>query len=151
MKLKTLVLVGFIILVASCSPQENKTKDMKYTSAITFLYYEDFNYGMHFEDVLGLKLVMNQDFARVYDVNQKAFLGMVKKKAHDEASGNTLFSLTTKDVDAAYKRVRQLEVYNLTEVMHFESIPLKSFFFEDKEGHKFEIQQFLDKDDVLKF
>jgi len=125
---------------------------MKYTSAITFLYYEDFSYGKKvMEDILELELVMEQNFARVYKVNEKAFLGMVKKRDKDESSGNTLFSLTTRNVEMEYKRLRQFEVYNLTDMMYFESIPLKSFFFEDKEGHKFEIQQFLDEEDKQRF
>ena len=125
---------------------------MKYSSAITFLYYEDFSYGIDFiENILQLDLVMDQGFARVYQVNEKAFLGIVQKKDSSEVSGNTLFSLSTNNVDNEYKRVKQLEVYNITEIKHFESIPLMSFFFDDLEGHKFEIQQFLKEEDVQKF
>jgi hypothetical protein len=125
---------------------------MKYTSAITFLYYEDFTYAAKFfEDVLQLELVMNQDFARVYLVNEKAYLGIVKKRDKVEGPGNTLFSMTTENVEDEYKRISQLEVFNLTDILYFESIPLKSFFFEDKEGHKFEIQQFLKEEDTNRF
>jgi hypothetical protein len=125
---------------------------MKYSSAITFLYYKDFAYGTDFiENVLQLDLVMDQGFARVYQVNEKAFLGIVEKKDGNEVSGSTLFSLTTLNVDAEYKRVKQLKVYDLTEIKHFESIPLRSFFFDDSEGHKFEIQQFLNEEDVKTF
>ena len=153
MKLKILIpLIGLIILVTGCIHKKARVGDMKYTSAITFLYYEDFSYGIDFmEDVLQLDLVMDQGFARVYEVNQKAFLGIVQKRDNDTVSGNTLFSLTTKNVESEYTRVRQLDVYNLTEMKHFESIPLKSFFFDDVEGHKFEIQQFLKEEDILKF
>lgn len=125
---------------------------MKYSSSITFLYYDDFAYGSDFiENTLQLDLVMNQGFAKVYQVNEKAFLGIVQKKDTTEVSGNTLFSLTTHNVDAEYERVKQLKVHNLTEIKHFESIPLRSFFFDDKEGHKFEIQQFLKEEDIKRF
>ena len=141
-----------IILLTYCSPKMEKAKDMKYSSSITFLYYEDFSYGVDFmENVLQLDLVMDQGFARVYEVNQKAFLGIVQKRDSNAVSGNTLFSLTTHNVESEYERVKQLEVYNLTDMKHFESIPLNSFFFDDVEGHKFEIQQFLKEEDVLKF
>ncbi|GEM_PF-1396594 len=151
MKLKAqILLIGLMTLVASCV--HKKVKDMNYSSAITFLYYEDFSYGIDFiENVLQLNLVMDQGFARVYEVNEKAFLGIVQKRDDDVDSGSTLFSLTTNDVESEYKRVKQLKVHNLTEMKHFEMIPLKSFFFDDKEGHKFEIQQFLKEDDVLRF
>ena len=145
-----ILVVGLIILTAGCA--EEKQSDMKYSSAITFLYYEDFSYGTNFiENVLQLELVMDQGFARVYEVNQKAFLGIVEKRDGNLVSGSTLFSLTTADVESELRRVEQLEVQNLTELEHFESIPLKSFFFDDIEGHKFEIQQFLKEEDVLKF
>lgn len=125
---------------------------MKYSSAITFLYYDDLVYGSDFlENVLQLDLVMDQGFAKVYQVNEKAFLGIVQKKDRTEVAGSTLFSLTTHKVIEEYERVKQLDVFNLTEIKHFESIPLKSFFFDDKEGHKFEIQQFLNEEDVERF
>ena len=125
---------------------------MKYSSAITFLYYKDFSYGVDFlEDVLELKLVMDQGFARIYQVNQKSFLGIVQEKDSGDVPGSTLFSFTTNKVEEEYQRVRKLEVYKLTEIKHFEQIPLKSFFFDDLEGHKFEIQQFLKQNDIDQF
>ncbi len=125
---------------------------MKYSSAITFLYYDDFEYGINFfENVLELNLVMDQGFARVYQVNEKAFLGIVQKRDTSELAGSTLFSLTTANVDREFERVKALGTINLSEMKYFESIPLKSFFFDDKEGHKFEIQQFLKEEDVLQF
>ena len=154
--MKTFINLIFIVLtiaLSACTFQsDQKEKDMKYTSSITFLYYEDFAYGADFiENVLQLELVMDQGFARVYKVNKKAYLGMVQQNDSTQGAGNTLFSLTTQNVEKEYERVKQLEVYNLTEMKFFESIPLKSFFFDDKEGHKFEIQQFLKKEDVERF
>lgn len=153
MKLKIQILmIGVIMLLSCCAQKKKREKDMKYSSAITFLYYEDFSYGADFiENVLQLDLVMDQGFARVYEVNEKAYLGIVQKRDKDAFSGSTLFSLTTHNVAAEYERVKSIKVYNLTEIKHFESIPLKSFFFDDKEGHKFEIQQFINEEDVKRF
>ena len=147
-----LLLLVILLSDLSCTQQDEGLKNSKYSSAITFLYYKDYAYGTHFmEEILDLELVMKQEFARVYQVNDKAFLGIVKQHDSTELAGNTLFSLTTRNVDAAYKRFKQLEVDALTEIKYFESIPLRSFFFEDQEGHQFEIQQFLKEDDQLKF
>ena len=116
---------------------------MNYTSQITFIYYEDFSYGEKFiKSVLGLKLVMDQGFAQVYEVNNKAFLGIVKKEDRSMIKEDTLISLTTKTLHQDYKMIQEKEVYQLTEIKDFPQIPLQSFFFEDKEGHHFEIQQF---------
>ena len=125
---------------------------MKYSSAITFLYYKDFSYGVDFiEGIFKLDLVMDQGFARVYQVNEKSFLGIVQENDSSDVPGSTLFSFTTNQVEEEYKRVRKLEVYKLSEIKHFEKIPLKSFFFDDLEGHKFEIQQFLKQEDIDQF
>ena len=150
--IRQILFVGIIILLTGCTLQNEREKDMKYSSAITFLYYEDFAYGVDFiENILQLDLVMDQGFARVYEVNKKAFLGIVQKRDTNAVSGSSLFSLTTNNVEAEYERIQPLEVYNLTGMKYFESIPLKSFFFDDKEGHKFEIQQFINEEDVQKF
>ncbi|MCU4177065.1 VOC family protein [Carboxylicivirga sp. N1Y90] len=147
-----ILLIVFITIMTCCTQKTEKEKNMKYSSSITFLYYKDFKYGIDFmENTLQLDLVMDQGFARVYQVNEKAFLGIVEEKDSTDVAGSTLFSLTTNNVDEEYKRVGQLNVYNLTEMKHFESIPLRSFFFDDAEGHKFEIQQFIKEEDVLMF
>lgn len=125
---------------------------MKYSSAITFLYYKDFSYGVEFiEQVFHLELVMDQGFARVYQVNEKSYLGIVQENDSSEVPGSTLVSFTTKQVEEEYQRVRKLEVYKLSKIKHFKEIPLKSFFFDDLEGHKFEIQQFLKQEDTEQF
>lgn len=125
---------------------------MKYSSSVTFLYYKDFSYGVDFvENILQLQLVMDQGFARVYQVNEKGFLGIVQENDASDTPGSTLFSLTTQNVEEEYKRVRKLEVYKLSELKHFKQIPLQSFFFDDLEGHKFEIQQFLKEEDIKQF
>jgi len=125
---------------------------MKYSSGITFMYYKDFSYGIDFvEGVLELELVMDQGFARIYQVNQKSFLGIVQEKDSSDVPGSTLFSFTTNKVEEEYQRVHKLEVYKLTEIKHFKQIPLKSFFFDDLEGHKFEIQQFIKQEDIEQF
>jgi len=73
---------------------------MKYSSGITFMYYKDFSYGIDFvEGVLELELVMDQGFARIYQVNQKSFLGIVQEKDSSDVPGSTLFSFTTNKVE----------------------------------------------------
>ncbi len=121
------------------------------TSNITFLYYKNLDEAIRFfEDTLELTMVMDQGFARVYKVTETSFLGMVKTK--EEASENdTLFSFTVDDVEAYYQIFKGKNVKNLTEMNYFKDIPLKSFFFEDFSNHRFEIQEFLKKEDKITF
>ena len=121
----------------------------RYSSNVTFLYYNDLEYGSRFvEEVLDLKLTMDQGWAKVYQINKTSFLGIVRLNEEMEYKGNTLVSFNTSDVEKEYERVLKLDVFNLTEIKFFEKIPLKSFFFKDNEGHDFEIQQFIDEKDI---
>lgn len=125
---------------------------MTYSSLITFLYYEDFSYGeTFFNNVLRLKKVMDQGFAIVYQVSEKAFLGIVKKEHRENVKEDTLISLTTKSLKQDYEYIKSKEVYKLSEIKDFPKIPLQSFFFEDKEGHHFEIQEFILVEDQQRF
>ncbi len=125
---------------------------MEYTSLVTFIYYQDFEYGTKFiEEILELSLVMDQGFAKVYQVSNKGLLGIVSKENRIGIKEDTLISLSTKNVEEAYKKIKNKEVFDLSDIKQFPQIPLQSFFFEDKEGHHFEIQQFLNEKDLLIF
>lgn len=116
----------------------------KYKSNIVFLYYKDFAQGCKFiEEVLKLTEVMDQGWAKVYQINETSFLGAVDKKERVPV-GDSLVSLNTSNVMAEYHRVKELDVKDLTSIKFFEDIPLRSFFFKDSEGHDFEIQEFID-------
>ncbi len=124
----------------------------QYASNITFLYYNDLEYGSRFiEEVFQLTLVMDQGWAKVYQINETSFVGVVRLTEKTEYQGNTLISFNTRDVIEEHDRVSSLDVYHLTEIKHFEDIPLNSFFFKDAEGHDFEIQQFLNPRDIKIF
>jgi len=121
----------------------------KYSSNITFLYYNDLEYASRFvEEVLKLKITMDQGWARVYQINKTSFLGIVSLSEEKEYKGNTLVSFNTRNVEKEYERVSKLNVFSLTEIKYFEKIPLKSFFFKDNEGHDFEIQEFINPNDI---
>jgi hypothetical protein len=124
----------------------------RYSSNITFIYYNDLAYGSVFvEKVLDLPLVMDQGFAKVYQINKTSFLGIVRLSENRLYRGSTLVSLNTANVRKEYGRVSKLGVFNLTGIQHIQQIPLDSFFFKDKEGHDFEIQQFLSPEDQKMF
>lgn len=124
----------------------------KYSSNVTFLYYNDFQYGCNFiEDVFKLSTTMDQGWAKIYQINETSFLGIVRLDNEIEYKGNTLISFNTREVIKEHNRVSKLNVYSLTEIKKFEQIPLKSFFFKDKEGHDFEIQEFINPKDIKIF
>ena len=117
---------------------------ISYSSSITFLYYNDLEYGHQFmRDVLELSLVMDQGFAAIYQISATSYLGIVNRNDR-VVPGDTLVSFNTTDVSLAWERMQTQRVVGLTPMETIVSIPLKSFFFSDEEGHRFEIQEFLD-------
>ena len=123
-----------------------------YPSNITFLYYEDYAYGCDFiHSTLELELIMKQDFAQFFQLSQTSYVGVVKSSGITANPGSTLISINVDDLDSAYQRMKDKSVYALTPIETIESIPLKSFFFQDKEGHRFEFQHFLKEEDLIQF
>jgi len=123
----------------------------KYSSSISFLYYKNFEKAkLFFEEILGLELVMDQGFAKVYRISASSFVGCVKKSEGSIDSSNrggTLISLSTDNVEKEYERIKNYRLPYLSELEVIDRIPLKSFFFKDFEGYDFEIQEFLKKED----
>jgi hypothetical protein len=125
---------------------------MSFTSQITFLYYNNIEQAeKFFKEVLRLPLIMDQGFAKIYQIHGDAFIGCVKKSEGSIDSSNkggALISINTSDVDQWYQHVSSFPLPFISEVKLIERIPLKSFFFKDYEGYDFEIQQFIKEKDI---
>jgi len=123
-------------------------KQMEITSSVSFHYYTDFDKAKFFyETVLGLQIGHDFDWAILYQVTGKSFIGVVKKDKSSITQGHTrnLFSFTVSNLEECYDRIKHYEnefVFDLSEIKHFEDIQLKSFFFKCHEGYDFEIQSF---------
>jgi predicted enzyme related to lactoylglutathione lyase len=119
----------------------------KIQSQITFLYYRDIEPISSFhENVLGLELVEDQGWAKIYRTSGNAFLGVVAgdKGFHKPQEKNAvLVTLAVADVPGWYDYLKDKGVNLLTEVTHSEEIQVRCFFFEDPGGYTYEIEQFL--------
>jgi catechol 2,3-dioxygenase-like lactoylglutathione lyase family enzyme len=117
-------------------------------SQITFLYYHELEPVERFyRDVLGLELVEDQRWAKIYSIGRGAFLGIVagEKGFHQPQDENAvLVTLVVDDVFAWYDYLEEQGVNLLTEVKEVEEIQVRVFFLEDPGGYTLEIQQFLD-------
>jgi hypothetical protein len=123
-----------------------------YTSQITFLYYQDLSYGEYvMKTVLDLQVIMDQGFAQIYQVGKDSFLGIVSTTDPNHHPGHSLVSLNTLALQDEYERIQQYDVKYLTKILYHKDIPLHSFFFQDQEGHRFEIQMFERVEDQTKF
>lgn len=117
-------------------------------SQITFLYYHDLEpIARFYEDVLGLELVEDQGWAKIYAAAGSAFLGIVggEKGFHQPREENAvLVTLVVDDVLAWYSYLKEQGVKLLSEVKDVEEIQVRVFFIQDPGGYALEIQQFLD-------
>lgn len=119
-------------------------------SQITFLYYRDLEpIETFYGEVLGLELVEDQEWAKVYAVGEKGFLGIVagQKGFHQPRDENAvLVTLVVDDVLGWYEYLSERGVNLLTGVKKVEEIQVRAFFLRDPGGYTLEIQQFLDAD-----
>jgi predicted enzyme related to lactoylglutathione lyase len=120
---------------------------MKLSAQITFLYFEDLKQpSQFFERTLGLKLIDDQGFAKIYQISGGAFIGIV-----DEAKGhcsrpseeNVLITLVTDDVDQWYQRLTDAGIAVEAPPKIQEQANVHCFFFKGPGGYVFEIQRFL--------
>jgi len=125
-------------------------------ASITFLTYEDMAAGDHFyRDVLGLPLVEDQGWAKVYRVCDAANVGIVQAgcSSVDKLAGSgCLLSIVVEDVDAWYSKLRDepsIEVLGPPTIVA--DSPVYSFFLRDPAGYRIEIQAFTDSDTAALF
>ncbi|HDQ72223.1 MAG TPA: VOC family protein [Chloroflexi bacterium] len=116
-------------------------------SQITFLYYDDLAAAAAFyENVMGFERVEDQGFAKIYQVQGSAFVGIVsgERGFHQAQEKNAvLLTFVVDDVEAWYAYLKEQGVKIVRELQYVESINIKGFFGEDPGGYSFEVQQFL--------
>lgn len=112
--------------------------------AITFFYYRDLPKAMRFyEDVLGLPLVIDQGWSKIYQLCPGAHVGLV-----DETRGMNKWApvkpvqlcIRVPDVDHWYDYARAKGLDNLSKLFINEAIGIRAFVFNDPEGYQIEIQ-----------
>ncbi len=114
------------------------------TLAITFLYCRDLAAACRFyEDVLGLRLAIDQGWSRIYRITGAAHVGLV-----DEARGMhrshpvkpVQLCLRVPDADAWRAWVEARGVANLSQMFQNDALGIRAFVFDDPEGYQIEIQ-----------
>jgi catechol 2,3-dioxygenase-like lactoylglutathione lyase family enzyme len=121
-----------------------KRPDAPNQLAITFLYCRDLPAAMRFyEEVLGLPLVIDQGWSKIYRLCPGAHVGLV-----DEARGMHRWApvkpvqlcIRVPGVDDWYAYARALGLDNLSALFQNEALGIRAFVFTDPEGYQIEIQ-----------
>lgn len=112
--------------------------------AITFFYYRDLGAAMRFyQDVLGLRLAIDQGWSKIYEICPGAHVGLVDEtRGMNRATRDKPVQLCIRvpDVDAwfAYAEARRLD--NLSRLFINDDLGIRAFVFTDPEGYQIEIQ-----------
>lgn len=120
---------------------------MELSSQITFLYFDKLDEARSFfENTLELEKVYDPKWACVWRIGKDSFIGGVdvnQGTIEVEHRDGVLISLTVKNIEEVYEKLKSYNLKDLTNIKFFEDIKLKSFLFTGPEGYKFEIQQFM--------
>lgn len=112
--------------------------------AITFQYYRDLPTAMAFyEDILGLKLAIDQGWSKIYRIDGQAHVGLVDEKRgmQNWAAAKTVqICLRVPDVDAWYAWAASQKVAGQTEMFDSAELGIRAFAMEDPEGYQIEVQ-----------
>jgi len=119
-------------------------------AGITFLTYDDLKAGERFYgDLLGLPLVEDQGWAKVYRIAAGAHVGIVQARRATQkgtAGAGALVSLvvgTVEDVDSWHERLRGEPSIRIdTPPGMVGELPVYSLFLTDPAGYRVEIQAF---------
>jgi lactoylglutathione lyase len=114
------------------------------TLAITFLYYRDLAGAMRFyEDILGLPLVIDQGWSKIYRICPGAHVGLVDeaKGMHRAAPEKPVqLCLRVPDVDAWFAYASNLSLPGLSKLSVNDALGIRAFVFDDPEGYQIEVQ-----------
>lgn len=121
---------------------------------IVWLYYRDVPAAQRFyAEVLGLTLVVDQGFAKVYQVSPTSFVGLV-----DEAQGlhrasetkAVTVSFVTEQIDEWYRYLQSKGVTIRDPIGNATRHPTRGFVALDPEGYFLEFERFLEHEQNAK-
>lgn len=112
--------------------------------AITFIYCRDLPRAMRFyEEILGLPLVIDQGWSKIYRLCPGAHVGLV-----DETRGMHRWApvkpvqlcIRVPSVDDWYAWAQANALENLSKLFQNDALGIRAFVFTDPEGYQIEIQ-----------
>jgi len=99
-----------------------------------------------YEELLGLELVEDQGWTKIYRVHGSAYLGIVagERGFHSPRDENAvLVTLVVSDAAHWFAKLQDVGAALLSELEDKEEIGIRRFFLKDPGGYTLEIQQFL--------
>jgi predicted enzyme related to lactoylglutathione lyase len=118
----------------------------KIDGLVTFLYYDDLERATRFyKDIMGLKITVDQGWAKVLRLTDGANVGLVdgeKGSLRPSKDKPVMITILVPDVDAWYIHFKKLGVPTMSEPHDEPALKLRQFMLKDPEGYVIEIQHF---------
>lgn len=118
----------------------------KIDGLVTFLYYDDLAKATKFyTEVMGLKVVVDQGWAKILRLTDTANVGLVdgkKGSLRPSKDKPVMVTILAPDVDAWYAHFKKLGVATMSEPHDEPGMNLRQFMLKDPEGYVIEIQHF---------
>jgi predicted enzyme related to lactoylglutathione lyase len=111
---------------------------------IVFFYYKDLPAAMRFyEEIMGLKLAIDQGWSKIYRIGGDAHVGLVDE-AHGMHKSHPVkpvqLCIRVPDADAWHDYAKGRQVAALSDLFVSDHLGIRAFVFEDPEGYQIEIQ-----------
>ena len=118
---------------------------------LIFFYYNDLPKAMDFyENILGLSLVVDQGFCKIYQITAQSFVGLVDAESGTHKPSPTkpvILSFVTpeSEIDAWYAYLQDKGVPVFRPLGTSERIGVRGFMVSDPEGYTLEFESFIDQ------
>ncbi len=130
------------------APRPQRPADLGVEANIVFLYYRDIPAAQRFyEDVMGLRLTVDQGFTKIYRVSPTSFIGLVDETQglhHASEEKPVTLSFVTEQVDAWYEYLESKGVRIHRPLSDGIRHPTRGFVAIDPEGYFLEFERFLE-------
>lgn len=128
------------------------SKKEGFYGAVTWLYYEDMQEAQRFyEEKIGFKLLVDQGWAKVYQISETSYLGLVdgRRGMHSFTDlKGTSVSFIVKDLEAWYDYVKQHQPFPVKqEIYTGKEDRYKAFVGQDPGKYFLEFNRFLEHQD----
>ena len=118
----------------------------KIDGLVTFLYYDDLARATKFyTETMGLKIIIDQGWAKILRLTETANLGLVDGKKGSLRSSRdkpVMVTILVPDVDEWFAHFKKLGIATIGEPHDEPGMNLRQFMLKDPEGYVIEIQHF---------
>jgi predicted enzyme related to lactoylglutathione lyase len=143
-----LILGGVVMSAHAHTPPPGRPPALGVQANIVWLYYKDVPAAQRFyEDVIGLTLMVDQGFAKVYQVSPTSFVGLVDEAQGLHRASDTkpvTVSFVTEQIDGWYDYLVSKGVKMRGPVGDAKRHPTRGFVAYDPEGYFLEFERFLE-------